>query len=410
MASSSFTNFLIIAALLVQATAADDWSGFHGYERDALLNLKNQFNSPFLDGNWTGIMCYMDATPNWYGVQCVEGRVTGLILDSMGLVGEIQVDALVNLTELETLSFKNNSITANVTVMDFTHNKKLRTIDLSRNKFVGEIPSSLLYLNSLESLQLQENGLTGSIPGFSQSSLTSFNISHNNLSGKIPQTRTLQSFDLSSYFGNGNLCGSPTPTRCSDEHSAAEANSDNSNNKGNNHELFVVILVAADVVVLVVIILLLITYYKKYKKLRKLMKEKDITAKDEEHDSMIVERETEKRIPEGERGNLVFVENDGIATFDLDDLLRASAEGLSKGNFGNCYKAMMEVGPAVVVKRLRDLKPLNRDEFVRQIKAIADQKHRNLLPLLAYFYSKDEKLFIYKLASNGNLFNRLHGM
>lgn len=410
MASSTFTNFLIIAALLVQATAADDWSGFRGYERDALLSLKNRFNSPFLDGNWTGIMCYMDTTPNWYGVQCLEGRVTGLILDSMGLIGEIQVDALVNLTELETLSFKNNSITANVTVMDFTHNKKLRNIDLSRNKFVGEIPSSLLYLNSLESLQLQDNGLTGSIPGFSQSSLTRFNISLNNLSGKIPQTRTLQSFDLSSYFGNGNLCDSPTPTRCSDEHSASEANSDNSNKKGDNHELFVVILVAADVVVLVVIILLLVTYYKKYKKLRKLMKEKEVTTKDEEHDSMIVERETEKRIPEGERGNLVFVENDGIATFDLDDLLRASAEGLSKGNFGNCYKAMMEVGPAVVVKRLRDLKPLNRDEFVRQIKAIADQKHPNLLPLLAYFYSKDEKLFIYKLASNGNLFNRLHGM
>lgn len=372
------------------------------------MNLKNRFGSQFLDRNWTGLMCYMDATPNWYGVECLEGRVTGLILDNMGLVGEIKVDAFVNLTELETLSLKNNSITGNVTEMEFVQNQKLRSIDLSRNRFVGEIPSSLLNLNSLESLQLQENGLTGPIPAFSQSSLTKFNISHNHLSGKIPQTKTLQSFGLPSYFGNGNLCDSPTPTRCSDD-SASEANRYDSRKKGRNHELFIVILVAADVIVLLVILLLLITYYKKYKKLRKLVIAKDIMTKDEEHDSMIVERETEKRIPEGERGSLVFVENDGIATFDLDDLLRASAEGLSKGNFGNCYKAMMEVGPAVVVKRLRDLKPLNKDEFVRQIKAIADQKHPNLLPLLAYFYSKDEKLFVYKLASNGNLFNRLHG-
>ncbi|KAG6417413.1 hypothetical protein SASPL_119571 [Salvia splendens] len=140
------------------------------------------------------------------------------------------------------------------------------------------------------------------------------------------------------------------------------------------------------------------------------MKAKAIPVKDEELNSTIMERATERRISVGEGGNLVFVESDhGTTTFDLDDLFRASAEGLGKGNFGNCYKAMMEVGPAVVVKRLRDLKPLNKDELTRQITAIADQKHSNLLPLLAYFYSQEEKLFVYKFAANGNLRKRNEG-
>ncbi|KAL8536152.1 hypothetical protein ACS0TY_011695 [Phlomoides rotata] len=75
---------------------------------------------------------------------------------------------------------------------------------------------------------------------------------------------------------------------------------------------------------------------------------------------------------------------------------------------GNCYKAMMEMGEAVVVKRLTGLKGLSSAEFVRQVKGIGNQKHPYLLPLLAYYYSKDEKLFLYPFAPGGNLYNRLH--
>ncbi|KAI3448265.1 hypothetical protein Pfo_004930 [Paulownia fortunei] len=352
-------------------------------------------------------MCYMNDTPYWYGIQCFNGRVTGIILERMGLAGEIKADALVNLTELVSLSFKDNFIAGNM--MDFTYNQKLRNIDLSGNSFDGEIPSSLLNLNSLESLQLQDNNLTGPIPGFNQSSLKAFNVSHNNLSGAIPETKTLQSFGLSSYLGNGDLCGPPTPTLCSARNDSSESNSEKSGDKNNDNARFAAILVVADVIVLVVILFLFIIYYKKYKKLKMEMKTKNLLPKDEEHDSKIVDRAMEKRIPEGESGKLVFMENNGTTTFELDDLLKASAEGLGKGNFGNCYKAILEVGPAVVVKRLRDLKPLNSEEFVRQVRAIADQDHPNLLPLLAYYYSKDEKLFLYRFASNGNLYNRLHG-
>lgn len=202
------------------------------------------------------------------------------------------------------------------------------------------------------------------------------------------------------------------------------------------------IFIFVDIVGLVIVILLLILYCKKSRKLKKLIeryrldqeKEDDIVedleleeegisyykeSKDEISNNIIIHaddihhQEDQKRLMttnELEKENLIFMGNDEAAAgFDLSHLLRASAEGLGKGLFGNSYKAKLEGRPAVVVKRLRDLKPLSNHEFTNLLQIIADQKHPNLLPLLGYYYSKDEKLFLYRYAKNGNLFNRLHG-
>ena len=47
-------------------------------------------------------------------------------------------------------------------------------------------------------------------------------------------------------------------------------------------------------------------------------------------------------------------------SFDLEDLLRASAEVLGKGGLGTSYKAVLEEGTTVVVKRLRDVAAARR--------------------------------------------------
>lgn len=55
----------------------------------------------------------------------------------------------------------------------------------------------------------------------------------------------------------------------------------------------------------------------------------------------------------GENG--VFI-GDYYKAFDLEDLLRASAhEVLGKGTFGTAYKAVLEIGIIVAVKRLKDV-------------------------------------------------------
>ncbi|XP_039136926.1 receptor-like protein EIX2 [Dioscorea cayenensis subsp. rotundata] len=65
--------------------------------------------------------------------------------------------------------------------------KQLESLDLSENNLFGTIPSSISTLNFLAYL----------------------NVSHNNLSGKIPSGTQLQSFDQSAYNWNHGLCGSP---------------------------------------------------------------------------------------------------------------------------------------------------------------------------------------------------------
>ncbi|KAK1308691.1 putative inactive receptor kinase [Acorus calamus] len=93
----------------------------------------------------------------------------------------------------------------------------------------------------------------------------------------------------------------------------------------------------------------------------------------------------------------------------MRDLLKASAEGLGKGSFGNCYKVTLDDRCNLVIKQLRNLLPLTTDEFVRHMSSLADAKDPNLLPLLDYFFSDDEKLLVSRFAPNRSLFERIHG-
>ncbi|XP_020244810.1 probable inactive receptor kinase At1g48480 isoform X2 [Asparagus officinalis] len=94
--------------------------------------------------------------------------------------------------------------------------------------------------------------------------------------------------------------------------------------------------------------------------------------------------------------------------FDLEDLLRASAEVLGKGTFGEAYKAVLEMRMVVAVKRLKDVN-LSAREFKEKIEGIGAMDHPNLVPLKAYYFSKDEKLLVYDFMPLGSLSALLHG-
>lgn len=98
-----------------------------------------------------------------------------------------------------------------------------------------------------------------------------------------------------------------------------------------------------------------------------------------------------------------------VATHKID-LLRASAEVLGKGSYGTAYKAILEDGTVVVVKRLKDVVAGKR-EFEQQMELVGRLgRHENLVPLRAYYYSKDEKLVVYDYIATGSFSGMLHGM
>ncbi|KAL7582817.1 hypothetical protein Lser_V15G46036 [Lactuca serriola] len=395
-ASIMLHNYIVIHAL----ENADIVIGFTEEERNALLALKDGFHSTFLDDQWQSFDCF----DHWYGVNCSDNRVVGVTLENLDIYGEIKLDAFFNLTSLSVLSFKNNSLSGEL--MDFSRNIDLTYLDLSNNHFNGVISPSLVDLVLLQSLNLQDNRLSGAIPWFDQSSLKELNLSNNNLSGPIPDTKKLQSFNSSSYDHNLFLCGPPSSTPCSFT-SPATNNSGKPEKSG-----IVVILIIVNILGLLVLLFLLLLFYKKNKQLNQKIIEKK--EKDEEKAVEEVEVETSSKMLDRhenggkeDEGKLEFV--DGVAEFELGDLMKASAESLGKGNFGNTYRARLEDGRNVIVKRLRDLKPLSNDEFMKMMKGIAAQKHPNLTPILAYYFSKNEKLLVQKFITNGNLFNRIHG-
>ncbi|GLJ50060.1 hypothetical protein SUGI_1064710 [Cryptomeria japonica] len=113
-------------------------------------------------------------------------------------------------------------------------------------------------------------------------------------------------------------------------------------------------------------------------------------------------------VSEVERGKLLFL-NEDDSDYDLEDLLQASAEMLGGGNFGNSYKAVLKNGSTMVVKRLKDLNNLVREEFEEQMEMLSKLRHENLVPWSSCYYTDEEKLLVYEYMPNGNLFDLLHG-
>uniref|UniRef100_A0A2N9HSD0 Leucine-rich repeat-containing N-terminal plant-type domain-containing protein n=1 Tax=Fagus sylvatica TaxID=28930 RepID=A0A2N9HSD0_FAGSY len=94
--------------------------------------------------------------------------------------------------------------------------KGLNMLNLSNNILSGHIPLSFENLTELESLDLSQNRLSGEIPPqlAQLTFLEWFNVSHNHLTGSIPQGKQFNTFESSSFEGNLGLCGNPLSKKC----------------------------------------------------------------------------------------------------------------------------------------------------------------------------------------------------
>ncbi|XP_071729635.1 receptor-like protein Cf-9 homolog [Rutidosis leptorrhynchoides] len=115
------------------------------------------------------------------------------------------------------------------TIIDLSNNKfegeipniigsltSLMVLNLAHNNLIGRIPSSIGKLLEMESLDLSWNQLTGEIPR-SLADLTFLgflNLSQNHLVGRIPQGSQFNTFEGNSFEGNEKLCGLPLPKKC----------------------------------------------------------------------------------------------------------------------------------------------------------------------------------------------------
>lgn len=80
------------------------------------------------------------------------------------------------------------------------------------------------------------------------------------------------------------------------------------------------------------------------------------------------------------------------------------------GGYGTVYKLMIDESTAFAVKRL-NRGTADRDRgFERELEAMGDIKHRNIVTLHGYYTTPHYNLLIYELMPNGSLDAFLHGM
>ncbi|XP_057777783.1 inactive leucine-rich repeat receptor-like serine/threonine-protein kinase At1g60630 [Salvia miltiorrhiza] len=379
----------------------------------------------------------------WQGVkECLNGRVTKLVVERFNLNGTLDGKSLNQLDQLRVLSFKENSISGQIPELPGLLNLKslylnnnrfsgripvslarmhrLKVVVLSENRISGQIPQAFLSLSRLYVLFVQDNRLSGAIPPFNQTSLRFFNVSNNLLSGRIPITAALAKFDGFSFLANVDLCGEQIQKPCRFGPSTSPSYSVMPGEMGHHHK-WNKRLILIPVLSVIGFILLCIVAVVFMACLRNRGEEKEARGK-------VAARGVEEGVPSGVAddnaeskhgafswdqggeglGSLTFL-GDEKMNYSLEDLLKASAETLGRGTLGSTYKAVMESGYILTVKRLKDARYPTMEEFRRHIEILGRLRHPNLVPLRAYFQAKEERLLVYDYFPNGSLFSLVHG-
>ncbi|ESW09135.1 hypothetical protein PHAVU_009G103100 [Phaseolus vulgaris] len=393
-----------------------------------LMNFKRFLSNADALNNWGNQSI---GVCSWTGILCFNQNFHGLRLENMGLSGTVDVDTLLQLTNLNSFSVINNNFEGpmpefkkivNLRALFLSNNKfsgeipddafegmkRLKRAFLAENGFTGHIPTSLAKLPNLLDVDIHGNSFEGNIPEFQQRDFRVFNLSYNKLEGQIPES--LSSKDPGSFAGNQGLCGKPLspcigsptspPSTDTDEHPNSHPEKENKEKR----VILTVIVVVGVIVLASILALLIIRYRRKKPELVKDAQPQNVTAFSSESKSIVLTTEPKK----SEDGGLNFVrsEREGI---DMQDLLRASAEVLGSGSFGSTYKAMLLNGPVVVVKRFKHMNNVGKKEFFEHMNRLGKLSHPNLLPLVAFYYGKEEKLLVHDFAENGSLASHLHG-
>ncbi|CAN8288360.1 unnamed protein product [Cochlearia groenlandica] len=435
-------------------------------DADCLLRFKDTLTNGSVFNSWDpSTSPCIGNYANWFGVLC-SNFVWGLQLEGMGLTGELNLEPLVPMKNLRTISFMNNDFTGpmpkikrltSLQSLYLSNNRfsgeipgdafqdmpNLKKILLANNAFRGTIPSSLAYLPMLVEMRLNGNQFQGKIPHFKQKGLKLASFENNDLDGPIPES--LRNMDPGSFAGNKDLCDPPlracslsVPVTPIDPRSPPSPPltppPPQANKTGYFNTLAIILIVLAIILMIIALVMCYIQYSRRrnrgffsgYNSSSGKERVESYTYHHQQQQVLnnkpaeSIARHTKRGGGGGSRsvpdptGRLLFVRDD-IQRFGLQDLLRASAEVLGSGTFGASYKTSITTTSngtssqlTLVVKRYKHMNNVGRDEFHEHMRRLGRLNHTNLLPLVAYYYRKEEKLLVTQFMSNSSLASHLH--
>ncbi|KAL8516511.1 hypothetical protein ACS0TY_014960 [Phlomoides rotata] len=373
------------------------WSFFTVYlshaaqsDIDCLKSIKSTFEDPngYL-ASWIFDNTTQRSICKFTGVECWhedDNKVLNIRLSDMGLKGEFPL-GVFNCKSMTGLDLSSNSIHGNIPNNISKLIGFITTLDLSSNQFSGGIPADLSNCSYLNVLKLDNNLLSGQIPpqiGL-LSRIKTFTVTKNQLTGPVP-TFLNASVTAESYAGNAGLCGRPL--------SACRGSSVKS------HSSAIVGGAVAGVTFGALAFTIGLFFY-----MRKMSRKK----KDDDP----LGNKWAKIIKNTKRVKLSMFEK-SVSKMNLKDLMKATDDFsnvniIASGRSGTMYKAVLEDGTHLMVKRLQDTQHSEK-EFLSEMATLGNIKHRNLVPLLGFCLTKKERLLVYKHMPNGYLNDKLHDL
>ncbi|CAL5190710.1 unnamed protein product [Lathyrus oleraceus] len=364
-----FTTFLISffmimfysrGELLSSSSSSDSHSFFtflKAVDSDNVLNI-TKISNPCFNNKLNGVIvrCNSNAT-----------NIIAINLDNMNLSGIFDVDSLCKLQNIRVVSLANNNLKGNIS-NSILLCRSLVYFNVTNNKLSGRLPKALKKLKYLKNLDLSNNNFS-----------SNYMVKISKLESESDDVYRIE----------------PTP-------SSLNSNNTNTSENGKkpwySHEILVWLVLGVG--------LLLSSLYFMVKKSSKLMGESEMKKKHIVSPMGKVTNEVRLKGGVNSNSELVFFVGDH-ERFSLEDLLRAKADLRSENFWSSLFKVKLENNVEYGVKRMKNLQ-VSCDEFGEILKKISEVKHQNILPLVGYRCTSEEKLIIYKYQSNGSLLNLLN--
>lgn len=357
------------------------------HEVDALISIRRALNDPH------GVLSNWDEDSvdpcSWAMITCsTENLVTGLGAPSQSLSGSLS-GMIGNLTNLKQVLLQNNNISGPIPT-ELGTLPRLQTLDLSNNHFSGAVPASLGQLSNLHYLRLNNNSLSGAFPVSLAKipQLAFLDLSYNNLSGPVPKFPA-RTFNV---VGNPLICEASSTDGCSGSANAVplSISLNSSTGKPKSKKVAIALGVSLSIVSLILLALGYLICQRR--------KQRNLTILN------INDHQEEGLISLGNLRNFTLRElqlaTDNFSTKNI----------LGSGGFGNVYKGKLGDGTMVAVKRLKDVTgTAGESQFRTELEMISLAVHRNLLRLIGYCATPNERLLIYPYMSNGSVASRLRG-
>ncbi|KAJ4844082.1 hypothetical protein Tsubulata_027512 [Turnera subulata] len=248
--------------------------------------------------------------------------------------------------------------------------KMLHILDVDSNNFSGNIPDELSNLTNLERLDLSSNQFSGEIPASLKvlHFLSWFSVANNNLRGPVPSGGQFDTFSESNFEGNPLLCGQIVQRSCS---APSGTNSSTTDHKSANAKLIVGLVLGICFGTGIVIAVLVLWILSK----RRIIP--GVDADNMELDTLS-SHSYSGLPPQAEKSTNVVVlfpnNTENIKDLTMPELLKATdnfsqANIIGAGGFGLVYKAILEDGTKLAVKKLSgDLGLMEREFKAEQMR------------------------------------------